>query len=413
MNDPKAYIPRLVDQGIDELLKEVPAILLVGPRATGKTTTARRFARTVVRLDSEVEAVAFRADPDAALRGLDEPVLLDEWQAVPEVLSAVKRAVDDEPRPGRYIVTGSVRGDIDAPTWPGTGRLVRLTMFGLTVAELSHRRLDPFFGRIRNDGVGALTVPPEVPDLRGYLELALRGGFPEMAELSDANRSRWISSYVDQLVTRDATQVEAGRDPSRLRRYLEALAIHTSCVVDARTLHEAAGINKATGAAYDRLLRDLLVLEALPAWTSNRLKRLTRGSKRHLVDPSLVTGALGVDVNGVMRDGTLLGRLLDTFVVSQIRPEAALEATRPRLHHVRYESGRHEVDLVAELGTGDLIGVEVKADAAPRADAAVHLRWFRDATDDRFIAGLVLHTGKHIYELDHRIWAVPICALWS
>jgi hypothetical protein len=107
------YRPRLVDGLIDTLLAELPAIFVTGPRATGKTTTAARRAATVVHLDHEAEAVAFRADPDAAMRGLPEPVLLDEWQLVPGVLGAVKRAVDADARPGRYLVTGSVRGDLD------------------------------------------------------------------------------------------------------------------------------------------------------------------------------------------------------------------------------------------------------------------------------------------------------------
>src|SRR5215212_6960107 len=113
----------MVDGVLEQRLRHHPAVLLIGPRATGKTTTAARLARTVIRLDERGAAVAVEADPDAALHGLEEPVLIDEWQVVPDVLAAIKRAVDSDPRPGRFIVTGSVRGDVDSPTWPGTGRL--------------------------------------------------------------------------------------------------------------------------------------------------------------------------------------------------------------------------------------------------------------------------------------------------
>jgi hypothetical protein len=174
------YRPRLVDSLLDTLRAELPALFITGPRATGKTTTAARRARTVVSLDREAEAVAFRADPDAAMRGLPEPVLLDEWQAVPGVLGAVKRAVDARPDPGRFIITGSVRGDLDGELWPGTGRLTRIPMFGMTVREqLGARSFVPFLDRV---AAGDDLVPAaDTPDLRGYLELALRGGFPEPA----------------------------------------------------------------------------------------------------------------------------------------------------------------------------------------------------------------------------------------
>lgn len=408
------YLPRLVDGQIDALLAELPAIFLTGPRATGKTTSAARRAATIVRLDREAEAVAVRADPDAALRGLREPILLDEWQVVPGVLGAVKRAVDVDPRPGRFLVTGSVRGDLDGELWPGTGRLTRVPMFGMTVREQAGLGGGgvPFLDRVVAQA--DLLPAADTPDLRGYVELALRGGFPEPAlRLGETARRAWLESYVEHLLTRDAEEVDGGRDPVRLRRYLGAYALNTAGIVDEQTLFEAAGINRRTAQAYERLLTNLLVVEALPAWTSNRLKRLVLMPKRHLVDPALAGALLGLDANLVMREGDLLGRLLDTFVVAQVRAELAVTAARPRLYHVRQQQGRLEVDLLAELGGGRLIAIEVKADAAPASDAARHLGTFRDRYPDVFVAGIVFHTGPRTYRLGERLVAAPISALWS
>lgn len=407
-----AYRPRLVDGLLADLLTELPALFITGPRATGKTTTAARLARSVVRLDREAEAVAFRADPDAALRGLPEPVLLDEWQVVPGVLGAVKRAVDARPDPGRFIVAGSVRGDLDGEVWPGTGRLTRIPLFGMTVREqLGLESFVPFFDRVLT---GDVEPARDTPDLRGYVELLLRSGFPEPAlRLGVAARRRWLESYVDHLLTRDAEQVEGGRDPVRLRRYLEAFALNTAGIVEDRTLFEAAGINRRTAIAYERLLVNLLVVEAVPAWTSNRLKRLVLSPKRYVVDPGLAAGVLGVDVDLVMRNGDLLGRLLDTFVAAQLRAELAVTTSRPRLHHVRQQQGRFEVDLLAELAGGRLVGLEIKADAAPTADSARHLAALRDRYSDTFEAGIVLHTGPRAYRLGDRLLAVPISTLWA
>jgi len=374
-----------------------------------------RHAATVVHLDREVEAGAFRADPDVALRSLPEPLVLDEWQAVPQVLGAVKRAVDEDSRPGRFLLTGSVRADLDVPTWPGTGRVVRLQMHGLTAGEiLGDTRAEPFLSTLARGEIAAFESPADAPDLRGYVELALRGGYPEPAlRLAGPARLAWLESYIEQLLTRDAESLGGHRDPRLLRRYFEVLALNTAGVADSKTLYDAAGLNRATAVAYERLLTNLFVLDLLPAWHTNRLSRLTKASKRYLSDASLATAALSLDELAVMRDGGLLGRLIETFVLAQIRPELELGPYRPRLHHLRARNGRHEVDLIAELSAGSVVAIEIKAAAAPKASDARHLTWLRDQLGDRFLAGAVLHTGPRPFVLDERIFALPICAIWG
>ncbi len=408
-----AYTPRALDGAIGALFKQLPALLLIGPRASGKTTTAARHSASVVKLDIDAEAQAFRADPDAALRGFQEPVLIDEWQMVPGVLGAVKRAVDARPDPGRFIITGSVRAELDGEWWPGTGRVTRLPMFGMTIREqVGAIRGPSFVDRVASGG--PLEPAPQTPDLRGYLDLVLQSGFPEPAlRLNGAARQHWLDSYLDHLLTRDVALVESGRDPVRLRRYVEAYALNTAGVVDERTLFDAAGINRKTAAAYDRLLGNLFVTENLPAWTSNRLKRLVHGPKRHVVDPAIAGAALRLDTNGALRQGDLFGRLLESFVVAQIRAEVPVSETRPRLFHVRQQEGRLEVDVLVELGGGRLIAIEVKADAAPTAAAARHLVTLRDRFDQVFVAGIVLHTGPRTFSIADRIVAAPISTLWS
>ncbi len=411
------YRRRLVDRLLDELLLELPAVMVVGPRAAGKTTTIGRRAATVIHLDIEREAAAFAADPDAALRGLDEPVLLDEWQEVPGVLGAVRRAVDADPRPNRFMVTGSVRAELDNDVWPGTGRLVRLSMYPMTVRELRGGvGSASFFDRIVS--AAELTVPRDSPDLRGYVDLAFASGFPYAAlHLTGRAREAWLTSYVGDLLTHDVELVEErvtrGRDPQRLRRYFEAYALGSAGVSDHKTIYEAAQINKVTAVAYEQLLASLLIVEHVPAWMSNRLKRLVHQPKRYLLDPALGAAALRVDERGIMLDGDLLGRFLETFVAAQLRPEVAVSATRPRLYHLRTEQGRREIDLVAELGGQRVIGIEIKASAAPGAADARHLAWLRDELGDRFVGGVVLHTGPRLYELGRKILAAPISVLWG
>lgn len=410
------YLARQLDGLLQERLRHHPAVLIVGPRASGKTTTAARAARSSILLDHPAQAAVARADADAALRDLPEPILIDEWQVVPEVLGAVKRAVDSEPRPGRFIITGSVRGDIDSPTWPGTGRLLRLAMFGLTVSEIRKQATTmPWLDSLAVHGVEALGASsPETLDLRDYAELALAGGFPEpVLRLPPAERRPWLESYIDQLLTRDVAGLSDRRDPRLLGRYFEACALHSATTTDQETLRAAAGVARATATAYDHLLRNLLVVDPVPAWWTNRLKRLLRAPKRYFVDSSLALAALRLDIAGLMKDGTVLGRALETFVVAQLRAEVARATSSPRLFHLRQEQGRHEVDIIVEYGGGRIVGLEIKATSAPQRDDARHLAWLRDQLGDRFLGGVVLHTGPRGFGLEDRIVAAPISALWT
>lgn len=400
---------------MERLFAGLAALSIVGPRATGKTTIARRLSRSVVELDDPVQARAFQADPDATLSALPEPVLLDEWQAVPEVLGAVKRAVDRGDGAGRFLLTGSVRAKFTGATWPGTGRVVDVHMYGLTEHEIAGRLGgEPFLRRLARAELDELTPPPDPPDLLGYVEMALRGGFPDAAlDPSPDTRNAWLGGYLDQLLTRDPESLHEDRDPRRLRLYFEALALNTAGLAQHKTIYDAAGIDHKTATAYERLLTNLLVLDILPAWGANRLARMTRTGKRYLVDTSLMATALNLDERAVLRDGDLLGRTIDTFVLAQLRPEVALASPGPRLHHLRSRDARHEIDLIAELGGGDVVAVEIKSSAAPDRADAKHLEWLRDLLGERFLAGAVLHTGPRPFELSKRIFALPIATIWA
>ena len=412
------YLERLVDPLVAEFLTELPALALVGPRASGKTTTAQRYARTVIRLDRPAEALAVAADPDAAIEGLAEPVLFDEWQEVPQVLGAVKRACDAEPRPGRFILTGSIRAETETETWPGTGRVTRMAVYPMTVGERLGAPEVPLVDRIARGELAALaaraTAAAASLNLRGYLELAVQGGFPQAAlELSERARRRWLETYVEEIVTRDSQIAGGSYDSARLGRFFEAYALNSAGVTDDTTLCQAAGINRRTVLRYLDLLSRLYIIDELPAWTSNRLKRLSLAPKRFLVDPSLLASVTGATDRSAMRDGNLLGRLLETLAVAQLRAQATASEHRCRLYHLRQHHGRHEVDVIAELDAQRLVAFEIKATAAPSLDDARHLLWLRDHTGDQMLAGVVLHTGPSAFALGDRLWALPISSLWK
>lgn len=403
------YVPRLLDAALAAALGAFPAVMVVGPRAVGKTTTARRLAADVLRLDRPAEAAAVAADPDAVLARLDRPALIDEWQVVDTVLGAVKRAVDDDPRAGQWMLTGSVRAQLDAVTWPGTGRVVQFDMEPMTLAERQERPLEPtLLDQVWEDGGEGLIGRRAEMDLGGYAEAIIHGGLPPLLTLSAPQRARWLYSYVEQLVTRDAYEV-GDRDPQRLRRYVQATAATTGQAVEHKVVYDAAGIDRRTALAYDDLLVALGVVTPLPAFQANELKRLTKTPKRHLRDPALAGPTIGIDAAAVLRDGRLLGSLFETFVVLHLRAVAAAGEIPVRLFHLREQD--HEIDVILERPDRRLIAVETKATAAPdRADAA-HLRWLRQRLGDRIAATLLVHTGTRAFPLGDGVIAVPLAAL--
>ncbi|GIH72338.1 ATP-binding protein [Sphaerimonospora thailandensis] len=410
-----AYVPRLLDLELSEVLAAHPAVLVVGPRACGKTTTTRRLCRSVLRLDVPAQAAVVRADPDAALRGLDEPILIDEWQLVPDILGAVKRAVDDDPRPGRFVLTGSSQADLTTTGWPATGRIVRLTMHPLVGRE---RHGDPaatsLIDRIITDGVDAFGSPPSGWDLHQYVTEALTSGWPEALRApSERARDRWLTGYIDHLVTREAPSLGVARDPVRMRRYLQAIAANTAGVPTHKMLYDAAGISRIAAAGYDDLLDTLMITQRVPAWAGNRMDRAVRLPKRYLIDPGLLGPLLRIDQRRALRDGDLLGRLLDTLVAAQLRAECAISIVGADLFHLRDANGRHEIDLLIEARDGQVIAVEVKATSAPSRTDARHLEWLHERLGSTLAAGLLVHTGPRAFHLADRIVAVPVTGLWS
>jgi len=269
--------------------------------------------------------------------------------------------------------------------------------------------------RIVTEGsLDLLRLQALAPDIDGYVDIALRSGFPQAAlRLDSAARETWLDAYLEHVVTRDVRTAGQARDPVRLRRYLEVLGLCSAGSPPDNTLYQGASIDQRTADAYDRLLASLYLLDLLPTWLSNRLSRLVKRPKRYLTDTALALSAARVDAPAVLRDGDLLGRVLDTFVAAQLRPELVLLGPRTRLHHLRTEAGRQEIDLVVDLGAGRVVGIEVKASSAPSARDASHLAWLRDRIGDGFVRGIVFHTGPQPFELDERIWALPICSLWA
>ena len=411
------YISRIADRALAADLGGWPAVLVTGPRAVGKTTTSQRLAESVLCLDRPDERSLVLDDPDAAISVGPFPLLLDEWQHTPEVLGAVKRAVDADGRPGRFIITGSARNDLIAGSWPGTGRFLDIQLWPLTGRERFGDATAPsLFDRW--DTPARFAVPTDPPDILGYLQIALTGGFPGAVASADADRrARWMRSYVRVSSTRDLGEFDSGagrrRSPERMRHYLQAYALHSAGVTADAALAESARLDRKTAAGYHEILSVLRLIDDTPAWRSNRLKRLTATPKRYLTDAGLAAWLAGVDFDAARHNPDARGRIIDTYVAAQLRAEAEASSRPVQLHHLRTQRGEHEIDLVVEFGFR-VAAFEVKTGSAPTHKDARHIAWLRDQLPpEQFAGGVVFHTGRHRRQIAQGIEAVPIAALWG
>ena len=394
--DPTGYLPRIVDKQLSAALDTFPIVVVDGPRAVGKTTTSERVAKSVIRLPQDLPLLAI--DADSTLKSLEAPVLIDEWQlAGTDLLWTLKRMVDNDPTPGRFILTGSVEPATYGPTYPLTGRAVNLTMYPMTIAEANGNGHEPgLLERVANDVPNTTTLDTTLFTLAQLFTT----GFPAARDQLDP--AMFLTGYAATVAQRAGDE---GRDTARLSKTLAVLGVLTGQAVPDQRIWEAADINKASWKAYEDLLIRTHLSASLPAYSSNRLKRLTSYPKRLLTDTALALALANVTPDDLHADTTLAGRYIESLVTQQLRPQA--HAHGGRLSHLRTSAGGHEIDIIVELGNR-LIAIEVKGGERPTANDAKHLMWLQEQLGDALTHSFVIHTGANTYPIAERIWALPI-----
>lgn len=405
---PRRLIPRLRA----ELLPSHPAVLVVGARGVGKTSMLTPLAASAFDLTVPQVGAAVQADPDAFLEGLEEPVLIDEWQAVPEVLGAIKRQVDRHPDPGRYLISGSVRAHLMAPTWPLTGRAIRVAVHPFSQGEMDGTP-DAFVDVLLEAPRSLLSGGYPSLDRNDYLERAVRGGFPLSVLSADSTaRARWLDAYVEDVVTRDAVTVGGVRTPRKLQDVLRLLAGRTAQLLNLSTVADQAAVARDTAAAHLDLLMALFLVHRLEPWAATTVPRLTRTPKIHVADSGLACRLAGADLGSLRRDATAAGHILESFAVMEIVRQLEWADTKVRASHYR-DRDQREIDLVLEGSDNTFVAIEVKAGARVDARDLTALRHLRERLGSAFHAGVVLHTGTQAYPLDDHLVAAPLSALWT
>ena len=419
------YQRRVVDDELDELFGDLAAIAMEGPKGVGKTRTALQRAKTAHRLDDPAELAVAEADPGRLLQG-ERPVLIDEWQRLPEVWDLVRRAVDDGAPPGSFLLTGSALPD-PPPTHSGAGRIVTVRMRPLALSERQQSvsvRLSELLSGARAPVTGATDIA-----LTDYTEEILASGLPGLRVLSGRARRRQLEGYVDRIVDRDIPD-DAGvviRNPAALRRWMAAYAAASSTTATFETIRDAASAgherkpSKNATQGYRDALTRVWMLDEVPAWipSNNRLRELGQAPKHQFADPALAAQLLGVQAStllagqssgpAVVRDGTLLGALFESLVTLSVHVYAARSESQVR--HLRTARGRQEVDLIVERADGSVVAIEVKLARSVCSDDAKHLTWLKRKLGDRVLDQVIITTGPKAYRREDGIAVVPLALL--
>ncbi len=393
-------------------LRDRPVVLIAGVRQSGKTTLARSlrehgYDAQYVTLDDATTLAAAQNDPAGFIEGLGPRVILDEVQHAPALLPAIKVAVDRNRAPGRFVLTGSANIMVLPRISESlAGRMEVLTLWPLSASEIAGTQESIC------DRLFAATAPffdqtPRAHARSAVIEAIVRGGYPEPIAWASDRRRDWFDSYLTTMLRREVRDISDIDGIVAMPRLVRVLAARVSGLLS------VADVGRAVEMPYTTLRRYMAILEAaylvcpLPAWSVNLGLRAVKAPKLHLVDTGLTAHLQDAGANRLASDPRLLGPLLESYVVGELRKGAGIGAIRPAVYHWRLQTGT-EADAVLEDRSGRIVGVEVKASASLKADDVRGLRALRDATGDRFVRGIIAYLGDSVIPFAANIHAVPV-----
>lgn len=422
-----AYMRRIIDDELDEYFGDLPAISIEGAKGTGKTSTASQRVESVLALDDPAIRDLVASDVTAAVRR-HASVLVDEWQLVPPIWDAVRRAVDEDSRGGRFLLTGSATVPPGTRIHSGAGRIVDLQMRPMTLPERGVTHPLVALGALGRGGAQIASGAESTFTVDDYAREIIASGFPGIRPYAQQARRRQLESYVNRIVEHEIPEAGGSvRRPTALKAWLGAYAAATSttasytAILDAATPNEGDKPARGTAEAYREILTRLRILDPVPAWipSFSHLKRLGASSKHHLVDPALAAMLLDASEESLLgeqgttlsrrADGTLLGALFESLVTLSVRVFAQRHGWR--VSHFRTRNGDHEVDLIVELSGTRILAIEVKLTSAVSDSDAVHLRWLKDQLGDRVVDAIVVNTGRFAYRRTDGVGVVPLALL--
>ena len=408
------FITRHAEGPIRTALNDTRIVAVVGPRQAGKTTLVQRIAhdddRPFVTLDDDQFRDFARDDPAGFMRRMPTAAI-DEIQRAPGLTLALKKAVDDDPRPGRYLITGSVdlfRGSISPDSL--AGRIETIKLLPLSQAELVGTDQSGFLERAFSGDFPAFA---ETGPTDALIERAVAGGFPEaLSRPLPSRRRSWHIAYARSLAERDVPEIATVAKLDEMSRLIDHAAVSSGQLLNLSGLASRLGVDSKTVDRWLVLLEHMFLVRRVRAWHRSGLKRLVKAPKLHFLDSGLLAALQRTGTTEIEKDRTALGPLLECFVHAEITKAIALAEEPTTISHYRDKDGI-EVDLVLERSPGTIVGIEIKASATARPQDFRGLARLRETAGDRFACGIVLHDGDRIQQTGAGMFAMPVKTLWE
>lgn len=405
--------PRWQAASLLTALQERRVLLLAGPRQCGKTTLARSLPPKGFEYRTLDDLTMLRAaenDPHGFVRHNADTLIIDEIQRAPDLLPAIKKAVDDNPRPGQFLLTGSVNiASMPSARESLAGRIGRIRLRPLSQGEMQRtppRFLDLAFEQSFDHGW-------RVHDRDDLLDFAFRGGFPEVLALPSQSRRRWHRDYIATILERDLKDITRIHRLDAMRELVRTMAAWSGKLMDVSAIGAGLSIRRPTLETYINALETLFLVERIPPWTRTDYERVGKQTKSFMSDCGLMASVLGWRRDRIGVEDDRVGKCIETLAFNEIAAQIDSNQTGYALFHYR-DREKREIDFLVEREDGALLGIEIKAGATIREKDFRHMEWFRDnLAKDRPFVGIILYSGEFSGSFGGGMWAVPFSALWS
>ncbi|MCF6263084.1 MAG: ATP-binding protein [Xanthomonadales bacterium] len=405
--------PRYMEPTLLGALKDTPVVCLLGPRQSGKTTLVRQLQpqRDYLSFDNQNLLDTARNDPLGFVQGLPDSVILDEIQRVPELLPAIKIAVDEQRTPGRFLLTGSANLLLLPKVQESlAGRMEVVQLHPLSEMEKQSSQNSLLGTLLAGEIKTKINTSDDI--VQGIPEAICSGGYPEPNQRTGSRARQWYKQYLNAIIQRDVKDIVTINHENEMLKLMGLLAYQTANLVNVSNLSNDLGLDRQTTEKYISILERLFLIRRLPAWHSSNAKRLIKTPKVHIVDSGLAAVLNRLSVKDWHTESTSFGALLESFVVQQLICQAGWIDNDLVFSHYR-DKDKVEVDLVIEQGR-KIWAVEVKRAARINPRDGNGLAKLASRAGKNFAGGILLYSGTNCLPLKaNNCFAVPMDRLWQ